>query len=74
MKILKQSTYNDLILMQELVMSQNAEMKKVCQCRECKYNGKWYEYAITDKCYNALSDNYNERMSQYGSCKQCEGR
>lgn len=67
-KIMLMSTYEDMVNYQVEILKENAELRKVCQCRECKH---FYEDYI---CDNRNSDNYKELMSLFGSCEKCERR
>jgi hypothetical protein len=73
-KIVRTDTYNSLLRCIDKALQNNHELRKVCQCKDCKFNGKYSEYAAMDKCYNAFSGNYKERMNPYASCEKCERR
>lgn len=67
-KIIKTDTYNSLLRCIDKALQNNHELRKVCQCRQCKW------FADNQVCVNGDSDNRAEFMNPYGSCEKCERR
>lgn len=68
-------TRKELINNEIALRKENAELRKVCQCRECRHGtlyGDNEDGAVI--CGNKLSNNLNDCMHPYASCKQCERR
>jgi hypothetical protein len=67
---INRAKYNSLLKCLDEAISSNYELRKVCQCRECK----WYQYRgeVAEGCRNPNSDNFCETMNPYGSCEKCE--
>jgi hypothetical protein len=62
---INRAKYNSLLKCLDEAISSNYELRKVCQCRECKWCYK-------NLCVNGKSDNFKETMNPYGSCEKCE--
>jgi hypothetical protein len=72
-KIVRTDTYNSLLRCIDKALDNNYELRKVCQCRECKH----YGYLLStgdERCKNPKSVNHLEEMNPYGSCEKCERR
>jgi hypothetical protein len=70
-KLVRTDTYNSLLRCIDKALQNNHELRKVCQCKDCK---KGAEFLEGMKCHNPKSDNYREYVRYYGSCEKCERR
>jgi hypothetical protein len=77
-KIVKTDTYNGLLRCINKALENNHELRKVCQCRECRHRVNVYKNLkiddVTVFCYGEKSNNYLKEMDYYGSCEKCERR
>lgn len=71
MWINKKHYYKTLDILGKM-LDENHELRKICQCRQCKWGSQSQANAI--RCKHDRSYNYNEEMSLYGSCEKCERR
>jgi hypothetical protein len=71
-KIVRTDTYNSLSGVINKALDNNHELRKVCQCKDCK----WLRMVGSNcgMCVNENGENRSEFMNPYGSCEKCERR
>jgi hypothetical protein len=77
-KIVRTDTYNSLLRCIDKALDNNYELRKVCQCRECRHRVNVFKGGETNIkvvfCHGEKSNNYLKEMDYYGSCEKCECR
>lgn len=64
--------YNSLLRCLNKAIDNNFELRKVCQCRQCKW-GRMAESGSM-LCINDKSIYFDDFMRPFGSCEKCERR
>jgi len=73
-KLIRTDTYNSLLRCIDKALQNNHELRKICQCRQCKHGEMPSPKTEWSVCGNKDSDNYGEFRNPYSSCEKCERR
>ena len=74
-KLIRTDTYNSLLRCVDKALQNNHELRKVCQCRQCKYSITFQTTEETGSvCKNPKSNNFRDTMNPFSSCEKCERR